>query len=91
MFVCDKNWSCIGCNYQYADRLDQIGEEFRDCDKLIEVQEVKHASWDVVEEGWDNTLYTCSACGESCLMLDMTPADNLWDYCPNCGAKMDLQ
>ena len=27
MFVCEKNASC--CNYQYADRLDQIDEEFR--------------------------------------------------------------
>lgn len=85
MFVCEKNWSCIGCNYQYADRLDQIDEEFRDCDRLIEVQEVKHGRY--------TEKRRCSNCGSG------IPTDDTLDYIPReavrycyfCGARMDLQ
>ena len=82
MFVCDKNWSCIGCNYQYADRLDQINEEFKDCNNLIEVEPVKHGKW-VHRKGGVHFPFMCSLCGEA------SPS-NEYQYC-HCGAKMDLQ
>ena len=94
MFVCKKNSSCIGCNYQYADRLDQIDEEFRNCGSLIEVQEVKHGRWKrkEIHTVWGiHWEYECTNCGIIC------PASAHYhelvghDYCPYCGAKMDLQ
>ena len=89
MFVCEKSSSCIGCNYQYADRLDQIDEEFRDCSRLIEVQEVRHGKWFFTDfyDSHKNPIYQCSVC-----MKEV--ADHYIDnhkYCLHCGAKMDLQ
>ena len=36
-------------------------------------------------------VYNCSACDGDFLILDGTPAENDIHYCPNCGAKMDLE
>lgn len=95
MFVCEKNSSCIGCNYQYADRLDQIDEEFRDCSRLIEVKEVKHASWikDERQQRDDGEIYDycCSLCRGAAPEGEYGNHDVFTDFCPHCGATMDLQ
>lgn len=51
---------------------------------------VRHGRW-IEKEDWnvDDYYYTCSACGEDFVTIDGTPSDNLWNFCPNCGAKMD--
>ena len=89
MFICEKNSSCIGCNYQYADRLDQISEEFRDCSSLIEVQEVRHAKW-VSTDMYDAhyiPIFECTNCHRE--VADEFIKNH--SYCLHCGAKMDLQ
>ena len=54
-----------------------------------DVAPVVHASW-IIQEDWGmDTYYTCSACKEDFVTTDGTPTDNLWNYCPHCGAKMD--
>ena len=35
-----------------------------------------------------DTYYECSECGESFCLIDGTPTDNLYNYCPNCGSEM---
>ena len=35
-----------------------------------------------------DTFYDCSECGESFSLIDGTPTDNLYNYCPNCGCAM---
>ena len=35
-----------------------------------------------------DVYYTCSVCKEDFVTIDGVPTDNLWNYCPNCGAKM---
>lgn len=60
-------------------------------DKAIEVieQESKAGHW-IEKDGFDGDVYyDCSECGESFCLIDGTPADNLYNYCPNCGAKME--
>ena len=48
----------------------------------------KTGHW-IEENGFDgDTYYDCSECGESFCLIDGTPTDNLYNYCPNCGAKM---
>lgn len=37
----------------------------------------------------DDTYYECSSCKEEFTLIEGTPADNLYNYCPNCGAKME--
>lgn len=53
-----------------------------------DVVEVRHGRW-IEQEADMDTIYECSVCGEPFVTIDGTPADNLWHYCPNCGAKMD--
>lgn len=48
----------------------------------------KIGKW-IEQEGFDgDTYYDCSECGESFCLIDGTPADNLYNYCPNCGSKL---
>ena len=46
----------------------------------------------IEQDGYDgDTYYDCSECGESFCLIDGTPTDNLYNYCPNCGAKMEAE
>lgn len=43
----------------------------------------------IEKDGFDgDTYYDCSECGESFCLIDGTPTDNLYNFCPNCGADM---
>lgn len=49
-----------------------------------DVKPVAHAHW--IKNNYDNidgTIYECSNCN--------TELFSAWNYCPNCGAKMDEQ
>jgi DNA-directed RNA polymerase subunit RPC12/RpoP len=53
----------------------------------VTVQE--RGEWEEIEDDWNmETIYKCSVCEEEFVTIDGTPADNLWNYCPHCGAKM---
>lgn len=51
---------------------------------IIDVDPVVHGRWIEQEKYTFGTMYDCSICGTRIL-------DNghSWNYCPNCGAKMD--
>lgn len=46
-----------------------------------DVQEVKHGRW--VEFSPLRNMFSCSLCGQW--------GDRLWNYCPHCGSRMDLE
>lgn len=49
----------------------------------------KSGKW-IEQEGWDGDVYyECSVCGEPFCLIDGTPTDNMYNYCPNCGARME--
>lgn len=61
----------------------------------IEAEPVRHGRWIIKgdpENGWYKI--TCSECGEDetavvpCIGF-MPNVKVIWDFCPNCGAKMD--
>ena len=56
----------------------------------IDAEPVKHAHWipDERETGEGSNTYKCSACGEIQMLIEGTPNENGWKYCPHCGAKM---
>lgn len=44
--------------------------------------------WETIE-GWDgDEVYRCSECGEEYVLIDGTPKENGYHFCPNCGARM---
>lgn len=56
-----------------------------------DVAEVKHGKWLEFEEGFLENIYQCSVCKKYFVFIEGTPEENLWKYCPNCVAKMDLK
>ena len=55
----------------------------------IEAVEVVHGKWEEITDNWyDEIIYRCSVCNEEFVTIDGTPAENLYNFCPNCGADM---
>lgn len=54
-----------------------------------DVVPVVHGHWIEQEDGNLDTYYICSACKEDFYLIAGTPCENLYNYCPSCGAKMD--
>ena len=48
----------------------------------------KKGKWIETDDGWDGVYYKCSYCKEAFTLIDGTPMDNFYNYCPNCGADM---
>jgi DNA-directed RNA polymerase subunit RPC12/RpoP len=64
-------------------------EKFIKAAPTVEAKPVVHAHWIEQEYGGYETYYTCSNCREDLFTIDGDPSDNLWSYCPYCGAQMD--
>lgn len=50
--------------------------------KVVDAEPVKHGRWD---DSLDGITPYCTVCGRTHSCFKRTPS-----YCPNCGAKMDL-
>lgn len=71
-----------GCNAKNLQSISDIPG--------ADVAPVVHGRWeDSIDEWFGTDVYTCSNCRESYVLVEGTPKQNLWHYCPNCGAKMD--
>lgn len=79
--------------YRLARRFDSdprrimeiIREEIK---KTPLTEELPEGEW-IEEEVFDGDIaYECSECGELFCLIAGTPADNLYNFCPNCGADM---
>ena len=58
-------------------------------DVLLQAEEVKHGHWIEVQrihEKDHTAICECSLCGDTVWVYD---GQRAWNYCPNCGAKMD--
>jgi DNA-directed RNA polymerase subunit RPC12/RpoP len=72
---------CRGC-CEFNTALDFL----RDSPKVDAVL-VVHAHWDVFDEC--ENAYECSKCHDVFILLAGKPEENNYQFCPNCGAKMD--
>ena len=59
----------------------------------IEAEPVKHGRWIGTADGYADgelvyDIWECSECGYDADGADEKPN---WNYCPNCGCKMDLE
>ena len=64
------------------------------CQQIMSLPEedlvrVIHAKWTEHREYNGDYYYTCSNCNEDMYFADGDVQDNLWNYCPVCGAKME--
>lgn len=54
------------------------------------IEERKTGKWIEQDDGWDGVYYECSVCKEAFTLIDGNPSNNLYNFCPNCGAKMEV-
>ena len=54
-------------------------------------QKPKTGHWKVVSDGYGDNAYICecSECKDTVWVYK--DADRKWNYCPNCGAKMEVE
>ena len=86
---CDSLY-CKGCNLKNLEtmlrngKFDCIMNENRCINTAADVAPVRHGKWIEQEKYTFGVMYDCSICDNRIL-------DNghSWNYCPNCGAKMD--
>lgn len=69
--------------YQHADT-EQVRNQ-----PTANIQEVKHGQWISTGSALGYIEYHCSECNNY-LFLD-SKSNDLYDYCPYCGAKMDKE
>lgn len=62
--------------------LFQVSDAIMDC-STADVQEVKHGKWGFI----DRHQSRCSECG----LIRNIATQVGWDFCPMCGARMDLE
>ena len=60
----------------------RVFEEARDEATTIDAEPVRHGKWIDKSGGIEGAWNHCSVCGERAI--------DLYDYCPNCGAKMEV-
>ena len=59
----------------------------QDAATLLKRQEVKTGHWVLDDE--DTNTWECTECGALQIIIDGTPHDNSWFFCPHCGAKLE--
>ena len=84
---CERN--ARECQYNDFSMMDFCG--WLDDAPTVDAVPVKHGRWEREDNVYDDLTYICSACHEPWTLIDGTPLDNNMHYCPNCGAKMDLE
>ena len=91
---CDSP-DCKGCNLKNLEtmlnngKFDCLMNENRCINPSEDITPVRHGRWeDSTDELFGTDVYTCSKCRESYVLVEGTPKENLWHYCPNCGANM---
>lgn len=68
----------------YADAYNDLAEDFHRI-PAADVEPVRHGRWGKKQGGfWE--FAACSLCGEKTPTVGIIP-----NFCPNCGAKMDLE
>lgn len=75
----------INLVYKRQELCKAVESVFRDT-PAADVAPVVHGRWIEKEKYTFGTMYDCSICGTR--ILDNGHA---WNYCPNCGARMDRE
>lgn len=84
IIVFDKQNELLQCSVvrDYCERQREFLNKF----PTIDAEPVVHGRW----IKWDDeSTYDCSICGDAFTLYEGTPKSNHYNYCPNCGAKMD--
>ena len=83
---CDIERKCGKCDLMMPTK-EPILEAYKMAIEAL--SEPKQGEW-IEEDMFDGDVaYRCSACNELFCIIEGTPKDNEYNYCPNCGARME--
>lgn len=87
----DLFWNRIAENMFFSAREKEKIRVAIETEPGEDVESVVHAHWilDESETGEGSNTYKCSACDTIQIIIEGTPKENGWKYCPSCGAEMD--
>lgn len=92
--VLDISPYCGHCDGYGFVQLEMIIDAVKEA-PTIEAEPVKHGRWETVQDPEEIVKdFSCSVCEEMLCDFDTYacyPGENCYYYCPNCGAKMDLE
>ena len=83
---------CAGCPY-YPDItgcMDRLHTEAADAIEALQAQLPKRGEW-VEQDDGDSIFHKCSVCGKNQYNVLLEMMQGEYHYCPNCGAKMEVQ
>lgn len=78
----------INRNYIISDTINQAIDN---APTITPESLVRHGRWEEVEDPGGDSHWMCSSCGIEWYFEADGPVENGCNYCPNCGAKMDLK
>lgn len=76
----------------YEDELYEAVEKlayYEDLEEQGRLIEQKYGQWKILIDDYDCEYMKCSVCDEEFYPVDEDTVDNVYNYCPNCGAKME--
>lgn len=83
----DEHEEFINKKMTIAEYLDSFTEE--GCPPAVEAEPIIHAKWwryPLSQVGFPDHIYMMRQCSECKKVFDQK-----WNYCPNCGAKMNMK
>lgn len=93
---CEMHEECSDCLFEKEYLVCPFTSSIYPCDWIFDIREeegtTRHGKWTPVEPDSRGFTFrfTCSVCGGyTTYYEDANGCD--YDYCPNCGAKMDLE
>jgi DNA-directed RNA polymerase subunit RPC12/RpoP len=78
--------------YPYLTEFEFMLKELQHYKDLEEQGRLKiqvHGQWEILTDEYDCEYMLCTACGEEFYPVDEDTVDKTYNYCPNCGAKMN--
>lgn len=82
----------VAGNDSILKKVTDIVENMRDLvaeAPAADVVPVVHGRWEIKTDDYDCEYAKCSACGEEFYDANEDTIDITFNYCPNCGARMD--
>lgn len=83
-----KDDGILGTGYSDDERIDDV-LDMLECCHIVDAVEVVHGEWSTIEDDYTGLVaLQCSVCNQEYWFEDEPPI-KIYNYCPNCGAKMD--
>lgn len=89
--IADFKYVLCDCDNGIYKEYKKVGsaEDFEN--EVLNRTKPNTGKWIEVEDYVGDIHYQCDRCGNEFTLIDGTPKDNNYHYCPNCGAKMDAE